>query len=190
KDRLQPFQIAKAGRGAEVRLCAGSAPVRIARQEIEFHPDGGRMPSRCAQAAKHRALRGLFIEMDGLGIVFRRKSLDRLGGEEVGADRHRFAGGEVLVEGHAAASRTWNMTLFSISKTFVPFWLVISPRIRTKPSDGFDAERRLASTIIRAASLSPASTGFSHRTWSTPGAPWARALFSSPSASRRMNMEL
>src|ERR1044072_423655 len=104
--------------------------------------------------------------MKGLWIVFAGKRLDRLGVECVRAEIDGLADAEEGVEAHAPASRVRNMTVFSSSKTLSPRWLTISLRKVTRPSWGRDFERRLATTPVLPESVSPASTGFFHLTWS------------------------
>src|SRR5262245_13587884 len=107
-DRLQPLQIAEAGRGAKCRdrLTMRAARVVLATTVLDQqpHPDAGRMPAGGGEPPERRPRRGRLVEMKRLRIEAGRKRLDRLGGEGIEPDVAALADLDVLVEFHAGAS--------------------------------------------------------------------------------------
>src|SRR6185369_1225294 len=107
-DRLQPFEIAKAERGADAgnRLAArphalGQPPAVI---DVEPHPHDRRVPAGSAQRAEVRALRRDFVDMEILRVETAGESLDRFRGEGVAAELEDVADLDVLEKLHDAAA--------------------------------------------------------------------------------------
>src|SRR5262245_51467928 len=86
-DRLEPFELADAGRGPErrYRLAARTRGIVFAAAQLdqEPHPDAGCVPARGAEPAEMRALGRSLVEMERLRIVARREALDVFGAEGV-----------------------------------------------------------------------------------------------------------
>ena len=79
-DRLQPFEVAEAGRRAEFGCRSWRRPTRRPAASAMLHRihADGRVPARCAEPAEHALLRRFLVDMEGLRVVFAGERLDRL----------------------------------------------------------------------------------------------------------------
>src|SRR5262249_45833288 len=105
-DRLEPFEVAEAGRRPELgdRLAARAQPLVLAPAvgDHQPHPNAGGVPARGAEPPEMRARGGRLVEMERLRIEARGKRLDVLGGEDVAAEVARLADANVLEEFHGS----------------------------------------------------------------------------------------
>src|SRR5262249_39747722 len=202
-DRLEPLQIAEAGRRAELgdRFAARAARVVLAAAPIgqQPHPHAGGPAPPGAQPAEMRARGRGLVEMERLRIEARRKRLDFFGGKDVTAEFVDLTDANVFEELHGrlctccsapagAASRpNIECTIKIISVRSEP--VMSSKRNLTKPSLGRLRETRVSSTTARALMRSPGRSGASHLTSSTPGAPMKLVSASRLSLSMRISTQ-
>src|SRR5262249_30679381 len=201
KSRLEPFEIAEAGRGAELgdRLAADAARVVLAAAMVDQqpHPDAGGMPARGAERAEMRARGGRLVEVERLRIETHGEGLDILGGEGVAADVAALADAGIPGELHrpppasrpAPAPRPPDIGLTIRDSSGLPAASISSQRNLTKPMSGRLREGRVSSTVARAEMRSPGRSGASHFTSSTPGEPRKSACPMKSSDIMRIRMQ-
>ena len=177
-DRLQPFQLVEAGRGAEPRrpadpIAARSRATLLHPADIKPHPHRERVPAGGAEPSEVARRGGRLVGVEGLRVEGRGEALDLLRGKGVApisaARRPRCPR---RTSWPAVAARRDSMIGFSTHHHH------LAARVRHLVAEANEAavglrlfEARTSSTIERPESVSPGRTGRSHFRLSTPGEP-------------------
>src|SRR5579883_604979 len=195
--RLQPAQIAKAGRRSphRNRLAARRRFLHLALAvgDEKLHADRADMPAGGGKAAEQRVAALLLAQMKALRIELRGEGLDRLGGEGEGADLAPLPDLHVLEEPHQRASpalaRRPMMIGEVISHSATPAALRAVLLKVTMPVSGRLLEGRASITSTSSVNSSPGRKGASQRTSLTPGEPSDAVRVMKPSHSIRIISE-
>src|SRR5690606_17999152 len=94
--------------------------------QIVLHPCCAGVPTGSTQASEDAVISGFLIDMEGLRVILRRKSLDLVSSECVRAEYDCLAEAKPVIEGHAATSRLRNIPVCFTCMTISDFWFDIS----------------------------------------------------------------